>query len=427
MNTNNVIEHQTALWSRLKQNAEQEQAHGAAARELWPQIAADMAALREKYSADQEFGAALVAHGIEYNAHDRAAFVWMGRLKSEALRDALANCESRSPKHFRMTVESWGDDYYAASVCPSGQTATDTSPETENTPIPTTEAPESEIGTGKTDEKQGTENNVRIDGRMPLCQKLGYDLAKKIVEQWPSPLTRQSFNVLVKATGGQKAIKRIAEMIDDYCVSPNSGTFQHTIKGEPAKSFSHRLFVDGLPHVWAREYGCTWTNTKEINVILDQIDDAIRMVEELGDGHPLETYRAWWKSRNATASEATTGPDISAFAVPVEHNYSVTPAADADQEAIVVHGQTIWPNTSGSYDFNEAWSAFHFWQDEDHALALGDKSAASRGRHFMSMTKWLEYVSPGFSKALHRIATAQHYHPDNAEDTRAPGKHFRSA
>jgi hypothetical protein len=65
--------------------------------------------------------------------------------KPEALRDAMANCDSRSPKHFRMTVESWPDEYYR-SVSLNNETATEEAPElTEETaPEPAESADEIE-------------------------------------------------------------------------------------------------------------------------------------------------------------------------------------------------------------------------------------------------------------------------------------------
>ena len=120
MSNENVIEHPEAAFEALKKDVDNYEEYNAKARELWPAIAQRMAALRETYRSDQEFGAALVLHGIELNKDDQAAFIWMGRLKPEVLEDAMANYPNSSPKYFRRKVESWPDPYYkqTANVLP---------------------------------------------------------------------------------------------------------------------------------------------------------------------------------------------------------------------------------------------------------------------------------------------------------------------
>lgn len=109
---NNVIKLSSAVWAELKQACDTEAFHHAAARAQWPVIARCMAQLRDDYPSDNDFGKALIEHGIEFNKNDRAAFVWMGKLKPEALEDAMANCERESPQTFRLIVESWNNPYY---------------------------------------------------------------------------------------------------------------------------------------------------------------------------------------------------------------------------------------------------------------------------------------------------------------------------
>jgi hypothetical protein len=89
----------------------------------------------------------------------------MPSAKPEALRDAMANCDSRSPKHFRMTVESWPDEHYR-SVSLSNETATEEAPEPEITeetaPEPVNSQPETE-----------TESVIQEeDVKMPACTAL---------------------------------------------------------------------------------------------------------------------------------------------------------------------------------------------------------------------------------------------------------------
>lgn len=425
MNTN-VVEHQTALWSRLQENCSKEQAHGEAARALWPAIAADMAALRAKYKADQDFGAALVAHGIEYSKDDRAAFVWMGSLKPEALRDAIANCDSRSPQHFRRTVTSWTDEYYRP-VSSSNETAAEQVPEPEITeetaPEPVESADETEA------ESVIQEDDVkmpRMDGRNILFKLMGQDIAEKIFRQWTHMATRQAFNTLAQSSGGRKAVARIAGLIDEYCMEPNSGSFNVNISGKTANSFSHRLFFPEIPTQWARYYGCPWDKARAVNAILDELGDANRMMEELGTSASLQDCVAWWKTRDKKLASVTKEVDMSAFTQPETKARIVTPCANADAEQIIVHGQIIWPSDSGRYTFEEAWAAFHFWSDENRYVASLGAPVSARSRHWMPMNRWLEYVSPGFAYAWHRITTAQHQNPDKDTETRGPGIHHKT-
>lgn len=123
MGSVSVIPHPTARWANLKEWHDKEKRHGADDRACWPHIAVEMVRLRQDFKTDQDFGAAIVMHGIEYNKDDRAAFIWMGSLKPQALEDAIARCERDSPKYFRREVESWNNPYYLPVVSPRSETA----------------------------------------------------------------------------------------------------------------------------------------------------------------------------------------------------------------------------------------------------------------------------------------------------------------
>lgn len=111
--TENELE--SVVWKRLRENVEKERAHSQKARELWPQIALDMATLRAKYRDDQSFGKALTEHGMRnMNDNDRAALIYMGRMRPKALEDAMLECERRNPETFVREVKGWGDSYYDA-------------------------------------------------------------------------------------------------------------------------------------------------------------------------------------------------------------------------------------------------------------------------------------------------------------------------
>jgi hypothetical protein len=53
--------------------------------------------------------------------------------KPEALRDAMANCDSRSPEMFRRTVSTWKDPYYSESSSERSEDAPEQPPEPEIT------------------------------------------------------------------------------------------------------------------------------------------------------------------------------------------------------------------------------------------------------------------------------------------------------
>lgn len=159
----------------------------------------------------------------------------------------------------------------------------------------------------------------------------------------------------------------------------------------------------------------------------DEIDDANRMMEELGAGASFEDCNAWWKTRGRKADAAQCkAPDMSAFDAPDTNDYSIKPKIGAESEQIVVHGQVVWPNDSGRYSFDEAWRAFHLWQDLDRSLAQTGDSPSARGRFFMQLKAWMEGSSHGFAVAWHKISAAQHNHPDKASETKAPSRHFNA-
>jgi hypothetical protein len=159
------------------------------------------------------------------------------------------------------------------------------------------------------------------------------------------------------------------------------------------------------PEGQAEAPSVTLTKRQKAAITADAMD---RMNEETVTGNPPATV------------------DLSAFTQPETKPHIVTPCANADAEQIVVHGQVIWPSDSGRYTFEEAWAAFHFWSDENRYVASLGAPVSARSRHWMPMNKWLEYVSPGFGYAWHRITTAQHQNPDKDTETRGPGIHHKT-
>jgi hypothetical protein len=105
MADSNVTELASAKWARLKSNVDAAIEHRDQWRASWPAIAADMAALRDEYAGDREFGAALVMHDIDFNKNDRAAFIWMGQLDAHVLAEAMTLYDTESPKYFHLEMK----------------------------------------------------------------------------------------------------------------------------------------------------------------------------------------------------------------------------------------------------------------------------------------------------------------------------------
>lgn len=267
-----------------------------------------------------------------------------------------------------------------------------------------------------------TSKPICIDTRSPLVRLLGHDIAKILLTHYTHVVTRQGLNKLVQTRGGKKVVKRLAEMVEES---------QYPSNDLHIKRPSHLLLVQDLPHdkppySWVLDHGSDWDNPRAINAILDEIDDAKRMLEELGVGRPMSDYKSWWDKRNSKPALEPAGPDLSAFSTPVEFKPRIRPAHDGE---IRVYGQTIWPCEGATYSHDEAWAAFKFWEEEDRivATAHGMSKPSSRGRHFMSMSEYINRISRGFYRAFHKIGCAQHQIPEQGADTFAPHQHLNEA
>lgn len=427
----NVYEHPTVSWERARDAFDRIQRKEGELLDAWIELGGQLNTLRAKHQANKDFGAACQEHGIDLTRQHRKAAMWWATLDADQ-RDTLRqyNPAALHPATLENRCRDQFPDWLTStrSVVHSVDNAEHTACETENTQIQATEAPENEIELEKTDEKDEIESAARIDARMPLVCAIGKDMATKIVNQWPSKVTRQCFNATAKTAGGKKVLKRIVGMIDQYCDHPIDAQFNLYAKGVPANSFSHKLFIEGLPWSWAREYGCTWTNIKAMHSILDEMDDARLMVEDIGKDQPMNICREWWDKRKQQPT-VTSGPNLEAFSTVNEDKPRIRAAEGSENNPIRAYGANIWPGENPSYTFDEAWAAYMLWHTEDKALstANGFERPEARGRHFMSQCDYLNRLSKGFVSAFRKIAAAQRNNPNSGDDCCCPHQHIPTA
>lgn len=440
MNTGNVYEHPTVSWDRARQAFEQIQRKEGELIDAWLELGRQLNVLRAKHPADQDFGAACQAHDIDLTRQHRNAAMWLASLDADQL-DSLRqyNPTAIHPATLQNRCREQFPDWLTSVR--AGVHSVDTAEKTvlvsENEPTEAPQAAESENKAEESDEKTSEgpgSKAVCVDRRSPLAEKCGADVAEKIINQWTHEYTKHAFYALAKSPGGPKVIHRIAAMIDDHCDKQNNGCFSLHAQGTQNKSFSHRLFVDGLPRNWSSHFGCVWTKKSRgamsgvissMNKILDEVPDAKRMIAELGAGKTLAEYRKWWNSRNASSDEPA-GPNLSAFSKPTEDKPRIRAAEGSEHDLIAAYGVEIWPAESPSYSFDEAWAAYQLWKTEDQALstANGFERPQARGRHFMSQCDYLNRVSKGFVTAWRKIATAQYSNPENGDDCCCPSQHI---
>lgn len=440
MNTANVYDHPTVSWDKAKTAWEQIQRKEGELLTHWVELGLQLNLLRKSYPADQDFGASCLDHGLDLiHQHRKAAMWWAGLSQDqrETLREyhpaALhpATLERRCYEQFPEWLTSTRAGLRSAETDLSEVSKEEITSET------ATEPRETSAATGEKSEAiievatvSAEEQVIDPRSQLLIVRVAGLESANKIHACWTNKVTRQSFNVIAKQPGGKNLLKRIADLTNQ-CRKPITCNVNAYAQG---KSFSHRLFAPTLPHNWTRNYGTTWDNVKAIKVILDQVPDALRMNQELGDAATLEQCNHWWRNRdkprpNVSRTEAAffPQPNLDAFSSAMPSERMDKPAIGAEHEPIRVHSVDIWPNPHAEYEFEQAWAAFHFWQDLGrHMAGLKDEGSETRGRFLMELKRWLEYASDGFARAFHKIAAAEHRHPDKGFDTTCPPKHFKT-
>ena len=442
MNASNVIDHPAASWEKAQTAHERIKRKEGELLDLWVELGTQLNLLRRRFPADRDFGAACEDHELDLTHQHRKSAMWWAGL-DDGQRDTLREYHPTAmhPKtledHCRKDFPEWLTS--TRYGLPSGETDPSTTPDTEKTPetvsapaeMADENEPKDDVSEEDVEKDQQQQNPIRLDRRTILVRTLGLDIATVIFNHWTHENTRNCFNALCNIPGGTKVLKRIALMVPSLGNPTNISAQRLKVGGQPINSFSHRVFVPGLPAVWARHYGTEWTNLRAIKVILDQVPDAIRMNQELGDLADISACQAWWKTRDRkpgqTPANVAHGPDLAAFQTATVEERMVKPAHGAEEQEIRVHGVKIWPVEHDDYEFLDAWAAFHLWQDlSRHEIGLKDEGAASRGRFLMEMKAWLQYASPRFANAFHKIAAAEHSNPDQGDDTRCPPKHFKT-
>ena len=443
MNTANVYDHPTMSWDKAKTAWDQIQRKEGELLTHWVELGLQLIMLRKSNQANKDFGAACEEHGIDLNRQVRKAAMWWAGLSQDqrdTMRDyypaclhpssLMRHCQDHFPEWLSSTRTVVGSSYNDEATGPELQNTAETASEpseTSSSPEPKSEDQEEDVEPGL------KEPGIRLDSRSVLFRVVGIDAAKKINSCWTNKSAIDCFNTLARSPGGKAVLKQISEWAGTQ-KTPIASYFNVRSDGKLANTFSHRVFVPGLPKMWARHYGCTWDNVKAIKVILSQVPDAVRMNQELGDMATLDECKHWWLNRDKPKTSTNKAdpvffkqPNLDAFSgnQPVEHMDK--PAIGAEHEPIRVHTVEIWPNPHAKYDFEQAWAAFHFWQDIGrHMASLKDEGSEVRGRFLMELKRWLEYASDGFANAFHKIAAAEHQHPDKGFDTTCPPKQFRT-
>jgi hypothetical protein len=440
MEASNVIEHRTAKLADLKKWHDKEQAHQSGVRECWPHIARRMFELREECPSDNEFGSMLTKHGIEYNSHDRAAFVWMGSLKPAVLEDAMANCTRRSPRTFRVEVESWNDDYFK----PVWQNA---KPEILQAEVP--EIPEIEV-----EERENVEvtpassvdfSTEQVGGPVPepviepVTAKVAPNEYRKIInEHFTNPVTqtelvRESF---VKRAGVSGAL---AELIA-------SGALGGPTKVKVDK-FSCRLIIEDAPRGFFDDEDaghCRGSKNMHESAmkILENAQMYLRMREELqaAGKYTPKGCHLWWhenvkqpeavRRRQEREAEQPASPPVVAPVASESHaTFSPTksPMPESEGSEIIVCGQVIWPNARGEYTWREAWYALMHYKEINALAAAAPGSEEGRARHLYSIAGMYGagYIPDSGIRAFRSIALAHWRHGAGGFTSKhAPLDHF---
>ena len=442
MNASNVIDHPAASWEKANTAFEHINRKEGELLNHWIELGTQLNLLRRRFPANQDFGAACESHGIDLTHQHRKDAMWWAGL-DDGQRDTLreyfptslhpSSLANQCRKAFPEWLSSTRSVLHSVENDPYPTPDIEKTPETVSTPAETVDEnePKDDVSEDAVDKDQQQQNPIRLDRRTILVRTLGLDIATVIFNHWTHENTRNCFTALCNIQGGTKIIKRIALMVPSLGNPTNISAQRLKVGGQPINSFSHRVFVPGLPAVWARHYGTEWTNLRAIKVILDQVPDAIRMNQELGDLADISACQAWWKTRDRKPIQSPTttthGPDLAAFQTATVEEHMVKPAHGAEEQEIRVHGVKIWPVEHDDYEFLDAWAAFHLWQDlSRHEIGLKDEGAASRGRFLMEMKAWLQYASPRFANAFHKIAASEHSHPNQHEATFGPPKHFKT-
>lgn len=447
MNASNVIDHPAVSWEKAKTVFDLIDRKEGELLTHWFELGQILNLLRKAYPADQDFGAACEAHGLDLPRQTRAAAMWWATLTADQ-RDTLRSYypTAMHPSTLQRRCYDAFPDWLSSSR--SGVRSADTgqstpplssiTPESPSNPAETTAttADNDDIPVHDEDSPPSTTaapRAYRSNISSPLVNLIGSQRAEIIMNHWPIETTRQSFNYLAKQKGAKPILKRIIEMIPAQS-APCLISAGRWANGSSSKSFSHRLFVSRLPKQWARYYGAEWDNLGAIKVILNQVEDAKRLYAELGDTASMEECKAWWDNRNNPAKQPhpshpviMTGPNLDAFSTAMESKRLIEPAIGAETETIKAHGTIIWPNAMAEYAFEDAWAAFHLWQDlSRHMAGLRDTGHEAQGRFLITMKSWLDYASPSFAKAFHKIAAAELNNPGQGADTFCPSRHFKT-
>lgn len=428
MSNSNVVLHPTARWAELKRIYDVERHHAGKMREQWPAIAAHMAALREQFKADQEFGAMLTYHGIEYDRNDRAAFVWMGMLAPELLKEAMCISNSTSPRYFRIEVMDHDAERFSTEpVSLRSETAESISTPSANpaqTPVdPELSALFSEMGIDVSSSAPTATEEAPV-----TKEKKKKSTANEIREKVVAYFSHRSGKTVARKFK-RPALERIAAWIDD-------GTLVGQCPTVFSSNLTARFVIHDLPIGPMREMARRTpalnvedvSKSAQVNKFLDEVPMLARMRDECTDGK----YLKWWNENRypvvATSAPAAApkveGLDLSAFQKPAEQTFM----ADPDEGEIIVCGKKLWPVENPRYEYHLLWGMAHLVDVLNNTLKTTKGFNDSKGRslYISRLSQWIERAGPKTARAFRDVSQAYSANPA-AESFTIPGKKVRSS
>jgi hypothetical protein len=397
----NVVQHQTAIWADLKEWCDREQASAAQARGCWPEIASRMARLRRGFPSDPLFGAALEEHDISYSKDDRAAYIHLGKISAEALRDAMAMNSTRSVELLSRWVKARAkDDAYWSEVTfgsSEREDQTPPSPPAEAPVLPETKESAPVEISDQRETQQVDQKPAPLDKRIGLVQRLGEAEARALLAHYTDNVTRQMLAKVQKP-----ALIDLAALVRTGRLGAKNSSNMN--------KFSARVLVPELPKEWTRARTVEPTETKAVKAIMADAERFIAM-REAGCTTKAACDR-WW-SENVTRRKAI---DVTTATMP-------QPNGSADAAPIIVHGRTIWPRPSyvsdaDKYTRSAAVAMFHLWHDLDQELSRSEPSPVGRGRFILKIAMWIKQgINPHAGAMLQEMATAMQSDEQGALET----------
>jgi len=388
----NVYEHPTVSWDKARIAFEIIQRKEGELFAAWIELGQQLNLLRGHHPANQDFGAACQAHGIDLTRQHRKAAMWLASLDADQL-DTLrqynptaihpATLENRCREQFPEWITSTRSVVHsvdnAETACTSEPEATPVEPKPqESAPEP---IPESRAG-------HNADLPEKLNVRMLLVKKLKEADALVLLNHYPNQQTRQTLGRM-----GKNQLLALVEKI-------GSGKFGVVNKGSFQKKVSARVLVPELPKEWTRGRSFEPTENRQINALLADSDHFLAMRD--AGCKTMEQCNRWWIDNvlHRKAVDVTINPP-----------HASTQTSESG-DAILVHGKVVWPPASfishpEDYPRDLAVTCFHLWQDLDRQLKVSEPSTLGRGRFIALLATYLSEIDKAAGDLLRQMAFAQ--------------------